>query len=143
YQFPNGNLDVTSFENVQKRRDLLQPFGPYSIPPLLIKGTNSAGLTFAYGGSDKFRPLQIPHQGGGPITVGSDAYFTLLQWMENGATENGLAPPTPAKIGTGACATAIPSGFDPAAAQADPTFSQFKSTVQPVLQNCNFGNCHG
>src|SRR5688500_19490020 len=37
YQFAGGNFDVTSFENVQKRRDLLEPFGPYQVPPLLIK----------------------------------------------------------------------------------------------------------
>src|SRR3954469_14198572 len=30
YQFAAGNFDVTSFENVQKRRDLLAPFGAYA-----------------------------------------------------------------------------------------------------------------
>jgi hypothetical protein len=143
YQFALGNFDVSSFENVQKRRDLLAPFGPYSIPPLLIKATDSQGLEFAYGGPDKFRPLQIRHQGGGSIKIGSDAYLTLLQWMENGATENGLAPPTPARQGQGACSTVIPAGFDPSSYQANATFQEFKSNVQPVLANCNFGNCHG
>ncbi len=143
YKFSLGNFDVTSFENVQKRRDLLQPFGPYSIPPLLIKATSSQGLDFAYGGADQFRPLQIPHQGGGNLTIGSDAYLTLLQWMLNGATENGLSPPTPAKQGTGGCSTAIPAGFVAAPYQGNASFDDFKTNVQPILAGCNFGTCHG
>ena len=35
------------------------------------------------------------HSGGAILDVGSDAYFTLQTWLENGATENGLKPPTP------------------------------------------------
>jgi hypothetical protein len=143
YQFALGNFDVTSFANVQKRRDLLAPFGPYSIPPLLIKATNSQGLQFAYGGADKFRDLQVPHQGGGSIKIGSDAYLTLLQWMLNGATENGLAPPTPPKTDDVPCSTAVPSGFDASTYQGNATFQEFKSNIQPILANCNFGNCHG
>ena len=37
YAFAAGNFDITTFENVQKRRDLLSPFGPYQQPLLLIK----------------------------------------------------------------------------------------------------------
>src|SRR5215813_4961786 len=62
YQFSLGNFDVSSFENVQKRRDLLAPFGPYAIPPLLIKATDSQGLKFSYGGTDNHL-LQVRHQG--------------------------------------------------------------------------------
>src|SRR6476659_8484192 len=38
YAFAAGNLDVTSFENISKRRDVLTRFGPYQHPLLLIKG---------------------------------------------------------------------------------------------------------
>ncbi|HTJ46486.1 MAG TPA: hypothetical protein VL463_30480 [Kofleriaceae bacterium] len=143
YQFALGNFDVSSFENVQKRRDLLAPFGPYSIPPLLIKATDSQGLDFAYGGAQEFRPLEIRHQGGGSIKIGGEAYLTLLQWMNNGATENGLAPPTPPKTGQGACSTTIPAGFDPAPYQTNANSAEFKTNVEPIFANCNFGNCHG
>jgi hypothetical protein len=143
YHFALGNFDVTSFENVQKRRDLLAPFGPYSTPPLLIKGTNSVGLDFAYGGNNMTKPLQVLHQGGGSIVVGSPAYLTLLQWMLNGATENGLAPPTPAKKGDMPCSTTVPAGFDPAPYTSNPNYASFTQNVQPILANCNFGNCHG
>src|SRR4026207_1710205 len=37
YDFAAGNFDVTSFENVQKRRDLLTRFGAYPQPLALIK----------------------------------------------------------------------------------------------------------
>src|SRR6478752_9986437 len=37
YQFAAGNFDVTSFDNVQKRRDVLTRFGAYPQPLLLIK----------------------------------------------------------------------------------------------------------
>jgi hypothetical protein len=37
FSFAAGNFDVSSFESVQKRRDLLQPFGAFSQPLLLIR----------------------------------------------------------------------------------------------------------
>ncbi|MCE9573761.1 MAG: hypothetical protein K8W52_11455 [Deltaproteobacteria bacterium] len=143
FKFAAGNFDVTSFENVQKRRDLLQPFGPYSIPPLLIKAVGPGAVQFAYGGADKVRDLEIQHAGGSGIQLSSNSYFTLLRWLENGATENGLSPPTPPQTSTSPCSTSVPSGFDPAPYLANATFSEFKSAVQPVLAGCNYGNCHG
>src|SRR3990167_9187955 len=96
FAFAAGNLDVTSFENVQKRRDLLSPFGPYQYPLMLIKAvapampdpTDPNKLSVQYG--DTFLPLDVLHAGGSLIEVSSDAYFTLQTWLENGATENGL-----------------------------------------------------
>ncbi len=38
YGHAGGNFDVTSFENVQKRRDVLVAFGSYSLPLLLTAG---------------------------------------------------------------------------------------------------------
>src|SRR5689334_10129890 len=57
YAFAAGNLDVTSFENVQKRRDVLAPFGAYPYPLLLIKAVPTGALQLNYGGA--FRPLQV------------------------------------------------------------------------------------
>src|SRR5436190_18379295 len=66
YSFAAGNLDVTSFESVQKRRDLLSPFGAYQQPLFLIKAvapdmlnpTDPNRLQFQYGkdanGEDAF-----------------------------------------------------------------------------------------
>lgn len=141
YSFAAGNFDVTSFENVQKRRDLLQPFGAYSHPLLLIKAVPPGTLSVAYGST--FKPIDVQHAGGPIFEVGSPAYLTLQQWVENGATENGLAPPSPAKNGGTACSTSVPPGFNAATYTSNPTFGQFKSDVQPVLKGCNGNACHG
>src|SRR6185295_12600607 len=135
FQFAAGNLDVTSFENVQKRRDLLAPFGAYSYPLLLIKAvapsmpnpTDPNKLYVQYG--DKFVPIDVLHAGAGVIDVGSPAYITLQTWLENGATENGLKPPTPPQTGNGNCSTAVPSGFNAAMYTSNASFGAFKDKV--------------
>ena len=93
YDIAAGNFDVTSFDNVQKRRDLLKPFGPYQVPLLLVKSVGAGQLQLPY--RDAFEDLDVLHAGGPILQVGSDAYLTLLSWTENGATANGLPRPTP------------------------------------------------
>ena len=141
YDFAAGNFDVTSFANVQKRRDLLGSFGTYPVPLLLIKAVGARTIQLEYGG--RFEDVLVDHVGGNILALGSDAYLTLLSWTANGATANGLPPPSPAQDGIGPCSTAVPSGFDPAPYRADPSFTQFKTQVMPVLQSCNSGSCHG
>lgn len=141
FDHAGGNFDVTSFENVQKRRDLLRPFGAYPLPLLLVKAVGSAQLQLAYG--DEFKAMQVNHVGGPNLIVGEDAYLTLLTWTENGATENGLPPPSPPQDGTGACSSTVPSGFDPAPYLADPNFAEFRDQVQPALAGCAASTCHG
>jgi hypothetical protein len=142
HAFAAGNFDVTSFENVQKRRDLLEPFGVYPIPLLLVKAAGQTEeLEVAYG--DEFVSLQVLHAGGKIFDVGSEAYLTLLRWMENGATESGLAPATPAQSGFGDCSRVLPGDFDPAPYLGNQYFDQFVQDVQPVMDSCNDGSCHG
>lgn len=142
FQFAAGNLDVSTFERVQKRRDLLQPFGPYQVPVMLVKAVSPTDeIGFNYQG--EFYPLQVQHGAGSVMQVGSDAYLTLLTWMENGATENGLPPPAPPREGEGPCSANLPSEFDPTTYRMNPEFARFKSDVQPILADCNSGNCHG
>lgn len=141
YSFAAGNFDVTSFENVQKRRDLLQPFGAFSQPLLLIKAVPPTSLSVAYGST--FKSIDVQHAGGPILELGSPAYLTLQQWVENGATENGLAPPSPPRNGGTACSTAVPPGFVPATYTANPNFAQFRDQVQPVLNGCSGNACHG
>ncbi|HEY5922251.1 MAG TPA: hypothetical protein VIV11_11300 [Kofleriaceae bacterium] len=151
YAFAAGNFDVTTFENVQKRRDLLTRFGPYQQPLLLIKSVAPATpnpmdpnkLSVQY--RDKFLPLDVLHAGGSIIDVSSDAYFTLQTWLENGATANGLKPPNPAQQGNGSCSTALPAGFNAATYTGNANFGKFKSDIQPVLvdKGCTSSNCHG
>lgn len=157
FQVAAGNLDVSTFERIQKRRDLLVPFGPYQYPPFLIKalasGVSLQGVVdFQYDDrdndpSDDVRPLQVLHAGGALLTVDSDAFYTLLEWLDNGATENGLPPATPPQVGDGGCSTSLPPDFDPVTFMADPVYTanqaMFASTVEPVLETCGAGSCHG
>jgi hypothetical protein len=142
FDFAAGNFDVSSFEAVQKRRDLLQPFGPYSVPLLLIKAVGATPeLQFPY--RDEFYPMEVQHAGGAILQVGSDAYLTLLSWTENGATENGLPPPNPPQTGAVPCSPVVPPDFDESTYIGHQTFGEFEANVQPVLESCNSGNCHG
>jgi hypothetical protein len=146
FQFAAGNFDVTSFDNVQKRRDVLTPFGAYPYPLLLVKAVPTGALKVNYGGT--FYDLQVLHSGGPILDVNSDAFFTLQSWLENGATENGLKPPTPPQTGSGSCSHGIPPGFSKAAfvtAMTQGSFDAFKATVQPILSQhgCNAASCHG
>ncbi len=150
FQFAAGNFDVTSFENVQKRRDVLAPFGAYGYPLLLIKAVPTGALTVSYNDStgDTFPKLQVQHSGGAILDVNSDAFFTLQNWLNNGATENGLPPATPAQIGSGSCSHTIPPGFVKGTfvtATTQPSFDAFKAKVQPILtaHGCNAASCHG
>ncbi len=146
FELAAGNLDVTSFENIQKRRDTLSPFGAYPFPLFLIKAVGPGVLKMQYG--DTFRNIDVQHVGGGIIEVGSDAYFTLLNWLENGATENGLKPATPPQQGDGDCSTAVPADFDRARfinATTQPRLDEFRQVIQPILtaKGCGAGSCHG
>jgi WD40-like Beta Propeller Repeat/Hydrazine synthase alpha subunit middle domain len=141
FSFAAGNFDVTSFESVQKRRDLLQPFGAFSQPLLLIKAVPAGALSVAYGSS--FQPIDVQHSGGPIFEVGSPAYLTLQQWVENGATENGLTPPSPARDGGTACSATIPPGFLPSPYSSNANFQQFRRDVQPILKGCAGVACHG
>lgn len=164
YAFAAGNLDVTSFANVQKRRDVLHRFGPYPQPLLIIKAVapevpdaTKPRLQFQYGldpmdatgNTPAFRDIEVLHAGGAILEINSDAYFVLQRWLENGATENGLKPPSPAQSGNGSCSSAVPSGFDPTPMRANPKYGpglqKFKDDVQPILKDhgCTSSNCHG
>src|SRR4051812_12928678 len=154
YDFAAGNLDVTSYENVQKRRDVLAPFGAYPEALLLIKAVGPKQLKMQYGYqadgiTPRFVDIDVQHSGGVRLDVGSDAYFTLKNWLDNGATENGLKPPTPAQTGKGGCSSSVPPGFTKAGFVNTPQrqmfFDAFVAKVQPVIEKhgCNAGTCHG
>jgi hypothetical protein len=146
YMFAAGNFDVTSFENVQKRRDVLAPFGAYPYPLLLIKAVPTGALKLFYG-MDLIE-LGVQHSGGLILDGNSDAFFTLQNWLDNGATENGLKPATPPQVGNGACSHSIPPGFNKATfvnAMTQASFDAYRASVQPIItkHGCSAGNCHG
>jgi hypothetical protein len=149
-----GNLDFTSFENISKRRDLLVSYGAYGYPGLLIKATatpvvtgddaNALPLTY----NDFTYDLEVAHNGGGVLRIGEPAFDLLLRWTDNGATENGLEPPTPPQQSDTPCSTSIPPEFGQPqidAAMAEPGFAGYRDTVEPIFERkgCAAGICHG
>ncbi len=137
-----GNLDLSTFKDVQRRKDVLQRYGAFPEPMLLMKAVASTDLVVSY--KDEFFPLEIAHGGGAILRPGGDAYLTLKQWLDNGATENGLPPVNRGATNKGDCITALPAGLDPA--QVDGTvsaFQQFDAAQDILVQRCAGNACHG
>ncbi len=147
FAFAAGNLDTTSFENVHKRPDLLRTYGTYPVPQLLIKAVGpTTELQVGYRGD--FLDLEVLHANGATLSVRSEAYRTLQDWLNDGATRDGVAPPDQAVIGTGPCSETIPADFDPAVVTGTPQWADHSiefAGVQAVIdgKGCNAGNCHG
>ena len=137
-----GNLDLTSFDSVQKRRDVLRTYGSYPHPLLLLKALPEAAVAIPYLGTQY--PSEIRHAGGKPIEANSDAYFELKRWLDNGANRDGILAAEAPRTGFGNCSTALP----PADRQlpvdtSTPGYQMFVDQVQPFLFNsCAYGTCH-
>ncbi len=137
-----GNLDLSSFDSVQKRRDVLRTYGSYPQPLLLLKSLTLGTVQVPY--QQNFYDSEIKHTGGNPIAPTSDAYYELKRWLDNGANRDGLAPPLVANMGKGACNTAIPPN-QPAIDPSNPAYQAFvqKGGVQEkILSSCAFATCH-
>jgi hypothetical protein len=144
-----GNLDVSTYAEINKRRDLLINYGPYGRPALLVKNIPPFQITLkSFDGQTEAITTDIKHTGGPVLDPTATAYLTLSQWMTNGATENntGVPPPPTNRI---ACSDTVPpadpaSGFDPNTDPTNADYQQFVSDVEPVFEKtCNAGNCHG
>src|SRR5262245_14441522 len=101
-----GNLDLTTFEGIQKRRDVLRTYGSYPQPLLLLKALTEDSVQIPYLG--KQYVSEIRHAGGKPISVNSDAYFELKRWLDNGANRDGIAMGEAPKSGVGECNLGLP-----------------------------------
>jgi hypothetical protein len=147
FSFAAGNLDLTSFENVHKRPDVLRPYGAYPAPLLLLKAVGETDdLRIAYRGQSL--PIRIPHAGGSVFRVSSSAFLTLQTWLENGATIDGQRPVPVPIAGSGACSTAVPADFDETSVTSMPEWAAQAGAfdgVQGVMaeKGCTAQNCHG
>src|SRR5687767_13073922 len=110
--FASGNLDLTTYENIQKRKDVLRIHGAYPAPFLLLKAVGeTSDLKIVYR-NDQQLPVNIPHAGGKVFTVGSPAFLTLQTWLNNGAREDGVKQPPAPIMGTLDCTPTVPDDFD-------------------------------
>ncbi len=137
-----GNLDLSSFEAVQTRRDVLERHGSYTEPLLLIKATASVGMSVLYDG--EALQMESFHGGGANLTTSSNSYLTLKQWLDNGATENGLPPLAKEADASGPCNPLVPEGID--FSQVDtssPSYAKFGEIQDYLVTSCGSGACHG
>ncbi len=142
-----GNLNVTSYDDLVKRRDLLISYGPYLMPGILAKVATPFQVRLTTWENDNpiIVTTDIPHAGGALIDVTSSSFNTLITWIQRGASENNALEP-PEDLGRTPCSETIPadSTFDLTTAVTTPDFSTFESRVNPVLGGtCGAGNCHG
>jgi hypothetical protein len=140
-----GNLDLSSYAGVDKRRDLLLDYGPYLQPSLLVKNVPAYQMAIQlWDGTKVTVTTDVRHTGGSILDPTASAYLTLRRWIENGATTNnsGVAP---LNYKTTPCTHVIPqaTGFDPTATPTSADFPTFVASANPALQECNAGNCHG
>ena len=148
-----GNLDVSSYAALTKRRDVLRTYASYPVPLLLMKAVGQAVPPIPYEGSTDgqitYMPVEINHAGGNTLSVQSNAYYELQKWMANGANEDGSTTVTAAQTPTGPCRSDIGVVRPDVVARlatvdaSSPAFKQFASDVEPVLtKTCAYSTCH-
>lgn len=148
-----GNLDISSFDALMRRRDLLEPYGPYPLPLLLLKPGQPVMIHVETFGETDGEPLQmrtvnittdIRHAGGTTIDLGTAGFSLITQWVRNGHTRTG-SPPRDLRVSEGPCTSGpgTAPGYDPSS-PVDADYAEFTSLVQPVLRATCAGNiCHG
>src|SRR5450432_579942 len=137
-----GNLDLSSFEGVQKRRDALRTYGSYPQPLILLKALPETDVQIPY--QQSFYVSEIRHTGGKPIALNTEAYFELKNWLDNGANRDGIAPQAVANMGTGVCNVALPPVSQRIPVDiTTPAYKDFVANVAPVFKSsCAYGTCH-
>ncbi len=141
-----GNLDVATFEGVNRRRDLLSDYGPYGQNAFLLKSIEPISVEVqSFDGEKTSITTDIRHAGGSILSPTATAYLTLRKWIENGATANNTGS-SGKKIARPDCSKVIPpdQAFDPNAEPTRPDYTAFRDKIAPMLgQTCGATNCHG
>lgn len=154
-----GNLDLTSYDSLMRRRDVLAPFGPYPVGLLLMKASEPQYIVV-----DTFEPpdpsspndrtltitTDVRHGGGQVIAMGSTGYNELRRWIDSGFARTGVDTDH-SQTERGVCSPGIGfnnfevNRFETATAAADPeSFRRFTEEVQPLLRaRCAGSFCHG
>jgi hypothetical protein len=137
-----GNLDLSSFDGVQKRRDVLRTYGSYPQPLLLLKAMPEVSVQIPFLG--KTYLSEIRHTGGKPLTSNSDAFYELKRWLDNGANRDGILPVGKPNVGLAGCNSAIPKGWKaPAIDTTSQAYTTFQSSIFPTLkESCAYSTCH-
>lgn len=142
-----GNLNLTSYEALSKRRDVLISYGPYALPALLVKVLPpfQVQLSNWKKGDPILINTDVPHAASALIDVTSASYDALITWIDRGANENNAQAPA-RNLERTDCSSSLGVDplFDPSVDPAAPDFTTFKNRVNPVItETCAAGNCHG
>jgi WD40-like Beta Propeller Repeat len=150
-----GNLDLTSYDMLYKRRDALPALGPYSVGQLLLKGGSAIDVpvqTFdapaGAAADQRFVAIttDVRHAGGQSLREGSDGYAKLKSWIAQGFERDGALHEEQAES-RGDCRRGAGAhrGFDPEAPPADgESYAAFRFGIQPILvKRCAGSQCHG
>ncbi|MFO0680578.1 MAG: hypothetical protein U0234_00940 [Sandaracinus sp.] len=148
-----GNLDISSFDALMHRRDVLDPYGPYPLPLLLMKAGDPVTIHVETFGETDGLPLEmrqvdvttdVRHAGGSTVDFGTSGFSLISQWVRAGHTRTG-SPSREVRVSEGPCRSGAGSapGYDPAAAPG-PDYAEFRAQVNPVLrETCAGAVCHG
>lgn len=140
-----GNLDVSTFAGLDRRRDLLASYGPYEQPGLLVKAIPPYAIEVrSFDGVRTSITTDVRHAGGPILDPTGSAYRTLRRWIEAGATANN-AGRAPARNASLPCRAGPPaSGHDLSTDPKAADFAQYRDKVHAMLVvRCADGNCHG
>ncbi|MET0339595.1 MAG: hypothetical protein ABW252_01265 [Polyangiales bacterium] len=151
----SGNLDLSSFDALMRRADVLPASGPYAVGALLLKGGDPIRVAVeTFDPPDPSQPDQrfvaittdVRHAGAQTLREGSDGYARLKSWIAQGYARDGSLTET-LRVSEGPCREGVGEapGFDPRAVPADAaSFARFVSEVQPILVGrCAGASCHG
>jgi hypothetical protein len=149
-----GNLDLTSYQGVARRRDLLLDYGPYLQPSMLVKNIPPFQLALQFwDGTTVDVTTDIKHTGGPILDPTATGYQTLRRWIEDGATEQNSGVP-PVQLPRTPCSSTLPdpvavptaAGFDPTKDPPGADFATFTAAggaASVFATSCNAGDCHG
>lgn len=138
-----GNLDLSSFEAVRQRPDVLRTYGSYPEPLMLLKAIPEETTFIPFGG--KTFTSEIRHAGGKPLTRNSDAFELLKRWLSNGASRTGLPENKDRRQGSGGCNSTVPADETrPMVDRNSASYKAYATDVQPFVRaSCSYSTCHG
>lgn len=154
--FALGNLDLSSYDSLMHRQDVLPAFGPYTTGLLLLKAGGPIQVDVrTIDPPDPANPTlrrisvttDIRHAAGsGGIAQGSRNYSALKQWIDGGHTRTGV-PTSELRQNEGGCSHTLLERpyIDIQREPLDPdSLRDFEADVAPMLsERCAGSSCHG
>ncbi len=141
-----GNLDLSTYDGLMRRSDVLVPYGPYSRSLFFLKSSDPIQIAVDTLDGPVDITTDIRHGGGLNIETGSRAFSEISRWLDSGFSRTGI-PVDRAPAATGDCvpgASAAPGFLPDSVPVPEESFTRFVSEVQPVLvEACGAASCHG